>query len=122
MVHGIAHSFGAIFNMAHGLTNAVILPYALRYNSSNEVVKEKIKELSYHCKCKDFIYEVEKLAEELNIPKCFKDAGISEEAFLAKKDKLVEHSMMGATKVNPVEITKEEMKKLIPLVYYGENK
>ena len=33
MVHGIAHSFGAVYNMAHGLTNAIILPFVLQYNS-----------------------------------------------------------------------------------------
>ena len=42
MVHGIAHSYGAIFDMAHGLTNAIILPYVLEYNRGNDVVKEKL--------------------------------------------------------------------------------
>lgn len=45
MVHGIAHSFGAAYNLAHGLTNAIILPYVLRYNSRNEAVRKKLAEL-----------------------------------------------------------------------------
>lgn len=119
MVHGIAHAYGAVFNLAHGLANAIVLPYALRFNQSNDKVKEKLKNLSYHCKCGDFIKAVEQLICKLNIPKSFKEAGVLETEFIKKEELLVKHSMLGATKVNPVKISEEEMKKLVPLVYYG---
>ena len=72
MVHGIAHSFGAAYNMAHGLTNAIILPYVLRYNSRDAVVREKLAELSYRCHCDDIITEIEKMREKLGIPASFR--------------------------------------------------
>ncbi|RDU25060.1 iron-containing alcohol dehydrogenase [Anaerosacchariphilus polymeriproducens] len=120
MVHGIAHSYGAIFNLGHGLANAIILPYVLEYNRRNNLVAEKLENLSYHCKCNDIVDSIRKMREELQIPNCFYDAGLSEEEYLSKFDKLVEHSMLGATKVNPVEVDIEVMKEMVALTYYGK--
>ena len=75
MVHGIAHSFGAAYDMAHGLTNAVILPYVLQYNSRDPLVKAKLTELSYRCHCEDIILKIEEMREQLGIPRCFRDHG-----------------------------------------------
>ena len=119
MVHGIAHSFGAAYNMAHGLTNAIILPYVLRYNSRDAVVREKLAELSYRCHCDDIITEIEKMREKLGIPASFREAGITEEMYREKYDLLLEHAMLGATNVNPVKMTIEEMKKMLNVVYTG---
>lgn len=120
MVHGIAHSFGAVYNMAHGLTNAIILPYVLSYNSRDTVVKEKLKQLSYRCACEDIIEKITEMRRELAIPNSFKDAGITEEMYQEKHDILLDHAMLGATNVNPVKMTKEEMEKMLQTVYTGE--
>ena len=122
MVHGIAHSFGAIYDMAHGLTNAIILPYVLKYNRQNEQVKEKLDELSYACHCQDIVEEIDQLRSKLHIPKSFKDAGITEEMYKEKRDLLIEHAMLGATNVNPVKMDKESITKMVDLVFYGEEK
>ncbi len=120
MVHGIAHSYGAIFDMAHGLTNAIILPYVLEYNRTNEVVRNKLETLSYYCKCQDIVEEIWKLREKLEIPNSFAEAGVSEKDFQDNYRLLVEHAMLGATKVNPVVMTYGEMEKMVSLVYYGK--
>ena len=95
MVHGIAHSFGAAYNMAHGLTNAIILPYVLRYNSRDAVVREKLAELSYRCHCDDIITEIEKMREKLGIPASFREAGITEEMYREKYDLCVSRAVSG---------------------------
>ena len=46
MVHGISHAFGGKYNLAHGLTNAVILPYAMKYNNRDNGVSKKFTKLS----------------------------------------------------------------------------
>lgn len=120
MVHGIAHSFGAAYDMAHGLTNAVILPYVLQYNSRDPLVKAKLTELSYRCHCEDIILKIEEMREQLGIPRCFREAGITEEMFREKHDLLLQHAMLGATKVNPVKMTVEEMDKMLTQVYMGK--
>lgn len=119
MVHGIAHSFGAVYNMAHGLTNAIILPYVLEYNQRNEVVKEKLENLSYHCRCRDIIEEIKELNRKMNIPICFQAAGITKEQFEEKFAVLLDHAMLGATNVNPVKMDFPSMEKMINTVYYG---
>lgn len=141
MVHGIAHSFGAAFDMAHGLTNAVILPYVLEYNSRDEVVAEKLSELSYHCRCQKschlkeenntiqnqnandpkagIIDKIDDLRSRLGIPKSFQEAGITEAEYLENKELLLDHAMLGATNVNPVKISREVMEKMLDVVYYG---
>ncbi len=119
MVHGIAHSFGAVFHMAHGLTNAIILPYALAYNRRNCEVENKLRELSYRCRCNDIVEEIKELTKQLNIPSSIAGAGVEEKDFLEKYDILIDHAMLGATRVNPVPIDMDTMEKLINAVYYG---
>ena len=46
MVHGISHAFSAFYNTAHGLANAVILPYVLDYNRQDPWVAQELDRLS----------------------------------------------------------------------------
>lgn len=119
MVHGIAHAYGAIFNLDHGLTNAIILPYVLEYNRRDASVGEKLKRLSYHCECEDIVTRIRDMRRELNIAACFAETGMTRDQFEEKFDLLLDHSMLGATKVNPVKMTPEAMEKMIRTVYYG---
>lgn len=34
LVHGMAHPLGAFYNMPHGVANAILLPYIMRYNAA----------------------------------------------------------------------------------------
>ncbi len=119
MVHGIAHAFGAQYNMAHGLANAVILPFVLEYNRRNPTVEEKLRRLASWCGVEDFVQTVKELKTRLQIPYCLRDTGLEESRFLADLDLLVEHSMLGATRVNPVAMTPESMREMIRALYYG---
>jgi len=119
MVHGIAHSFGAMYNLAHGVTNAIILPFVLDYNKHDLVVAEKLKDLSYACHCDDINDEIKKLKMQLDIPHSFKELGVSEKEFKKSYDMVVDHSMLGATQVNPIKITRDVMEKMVNTVYYG---
>lgn len=119
VVHGIAHSFGAVYNLAHGLTNAVILPYILEFNKRDERVREKLRVLSERCGCEDIIQSVYDLRAKLKIPNSFQEAGVSEKEFQKDYELLTDHAMLGATNVNPVKIDKDMMYRLINTVYYG---
>ncbi len=120
MVHGIAHSFGAAFNMAHGLTNAIILPYVLKYNQRDPIVKEKLDRLSAYCRCDDLTDTISEMNKQMQIPTTFSEAGITKENYDKKYEMILNHAMLGATKVNPVRMTQEEMKKMLKAVYSGE--
>ena len=119
MVHGMAHSFGAVFDMPHGLTNAIILPYVLKFNAQDPVVREKLQELSAVCKADSIADSVESLDRELGIPVSFLEAGISEASYKENFELLLDHAMLGATKVNPVPVSREIMKAMLDAVYYG---
>jgi len=119
MVHGISHSFGAAYNLAHGAANAIILPFALDFNKRDKTVASKLEDLSYECRCDDVIEEIKKLKIRIGIPHCFKEMGITEADFLRDFDMILDHSMLGATRVNPVPMTRESMEKMVKAVYYG---
>ena len=118
MVHGIAHSFGAMYNMAHGLANAVILPYVMEYNRRDETARQKLDRLSAYTG-DNIIKQVWDLQQNLGIARCFKDTGLDEGDFKRDFDLLVEKSMLGATTLNPVKMTAPEMEKMVRMVYYG---
>ncbi|WP_196599986.1 iron-containing alcohol dehydrogenase [Pectinatus frisingensis] len=118
MVHGVSHAFGGMYNLAHGLTNAVILPYSMDYNKRNIAVAKKYKIIS-HAIDSDIIEKVRELSQEINIPACIKDAGVNEKNFIRNYDKLVENAMLGSTMVNPIKVSVDDMKIFIRSVYYG---
>lgn len=118
MVHGISHAFGGKYNLAHGLTNAIILPYAMKYNSRDNEVSKKFNKLSVAIGT-DIIEKVVMLNKELGIPNCIKDVGISEDDFNKDYELLVKNSMCGSTVANPIKIDIEVMKKLVKTIYYG---
>ena len=65
------------------------------------------------------IDEIYELKEELGIPKSFCDAGITDEDYKSNFNLLLEHSMLGATRVNPVTVSIDDMKQMLDAVYYG---
>src|SRR5665647_1934510 len=117
MVHGIAHSYGAIYDLPHGVANAIILPFVLDYNKRDSLVARKLKDISYYCESKDIVEDIKKLKKKIGIPHSFKELGISEEDFKNDFKLILNHSMLGATKVNPVLMTLESMEKMIKTVY-----
>ncbi len=117
MAHGIAHSIGGMYNLGHGLINAVVLPYVLKFNSKDTEVKNKLKYLAKRIEKDDFIQAVVELNEILGIPKGFTNMGISREVFDRDLEVLTENSLKGSTRVNPVSISKEEMKQLLTDIY-----
>lgn len=119
MVHGISHAFGGKYNLAHGLTNAIILPYSMDYNKKDPEVLERYETLSKMIGS-DIILKVKEINKDLGLPRCIQDTGITEEQFKADYDLLVNNAMKGSTVVNPIKISIEDMRKIINCVYYGE--
>lgn len=121
MAHGIAHSIGGIFGYGHGLINAVVLPYVLQYNSRDSRVSEKLKYLAKRIESLDFIIAVKELNKMLSIPTSFSEMGMSTEDFESNFDLITENSMKGSTRVNPVNIDREDMAKLLKYIFEGKD-
>ena len=139
--HSLAHKIGAEFHLPHGRINAILLPYVIKYNSKMPtkfvsfpkyeyfIADKKYAELAKKIGLKadtveeginSLIKEIVKLNETLNIPKSFKDAGISEQEFLSKIDMLTDRAFEDqCTTANPRVPLIEELKQILIDSYYG---
>ena len=79
-VHAIAHNLGGMYGTPHGLANAVILPYVLKwYGKSAHKPLAKLADLigitneslSVEEKANAFIKEIERMNKAMNIPEKF---------------------------------------------------
>ncbi len=97
-VHGIAHSLGGKYNIAHGLANAIILPYVLEMYGKK--IYKKLKDLAIAAELVDettnekeaaetFIQAIKDLNFFMGIPDkvdCIKEEDIAELAKTAAKE------------------------------------
>ena len=120
MVHGIAHSIGGKFDEAHGLINAVALPYVLEYNSQNPVVKEKLTILAKEIGVECFVSAIKELNAKLNIPTSFSHIGIEKEIFYKDLAEITLNALQGSTRSNPIKMTQESMQALLVKIYEGK--
>lgn len=118
MVHGISHAFSGVYNTAHGLANAVILPYVLQYNRRDPWVVGQLETLS-RAVGGDIVAKIRALGAQVGIPARLQDAGIPEADFLRDEEMLIDNAMLGSTAVNPIRMTREMMAPLVHTVYYG---
>ena len=100
-VHALAYPIGGIFKIPHGLSNALILPYVLRYNQSDARASKAYADLCDHIwpskgskrgnqfKSSLFIDKLENLSSRLGLETRLRDVGIPQEAC----QKLAEESM-----------------------------
>lgn len=88
IVHSMAHTIGGIFHVSHGLADAIILPYIIRYNEQNETAKEVYAKFAKRIGAENLHEAVEALNEKLNIPKCFKEIIPDEEKYMEKLDEM----------------------------------
>ncbi|MDO6544225.1 iron-containing alcohol dehydrogenase [Photobacterium sanguinicancri] len=71
-VHAIAHQLGGFYHIPHGLANAVLLPYVLRF--SVPACRDRMSELAALIglvEGENFIEAVERLNQQLDIPTSF---------------------------------------------------
>ena len=91
-VHALAYPIGGLFNISHGLSNSLVLPHVLKFNSLNEdtrrnyaylapYVFKKLENIKNDDKvCNHFIDLLENLSKKLKLPYRLRDLGIPEEA------------------------------------------
>ncbi|MDR2949628.1 MAG: lactaldehyde reductase [Prevotella sp.] len=113
LVHGMAHPLGAIFDIPHGVANAMLLPTVMEYNSPAAIGKyvtiAKAMDVYQPGKSKVenaqlAINAVKHLAEKVGIPEHLSEFGITENDL----DKLAEAAVNDVcTPGNPREVTKE---------------
>lgn len=119
--HGLAHAIGGRYNLGHGIIIAVALPYVLAFNSRDGQVRSKFARLARLIGRDDFVAAIRDLNSAIGIPASFKDLGISEADFAADFPALVENSLKGSTRANPVPVSAGDMKVILRAIYDGRS-
>ena len=111
-VHAMSHPVGAVYDMHHGLTNAVFLPYVISFNRS--AIEDKAIRLAHYLDLQDRSFSglidwVLELRRALNIPDTARDLGVPDDlldtlAKMAADD--------AAASGNPVPIVAADMLRL----------
>jgi alcohol dehydrogenase class IV len=91
-VHALAYPIGGTFHVSHGLSNSLVLPYVLRFNSIDSKTTKDYAELApfifpeintsqgNQAVCKDFIDRLEILSKKIGLPQKLREVNIPKEA------------------------------------------
>ncbi len=128
IAHAMGHSLGALFNIPHGRTVAVVLPYTIKYSAREAMGRYAdiarvigIKSESDQKAVDELIVAVRGLLQEVDEPRSIADIGISWENYRNELDGLVQRAMEStATIANPRVPTVEEYRKLFIYAFKGE--
>ena len=119
-IHSLSHPVGSLYDTHHGLTNAVFMPYVLKFNRAE--IEERIVRLAGYLEIKDqsfsgFLDWVLALREELAIPHTVKDLGVPDD----KADLIAEMAIVDPTAGgNPRELTKDGALEIFRNAYEGK--
>ncbi len=141
ITHSLAHKFGIHFNLPHGRTNAILLPYVIRYNAQRPTKFQSYANYDHYQAdtryadisrmlglpartsaegVTSLIEAVHKLNRVLGIPDTFQEAGIDEAAFKVAVQKLASSAFEDqCTTTNPRMPLISELAELYHQAYYG---
>ena len=117
-IHSLSHPINAIHDLHHGLTNAIFMPYVIKFNQS--VIEEKMERLSKYIELKNqsfdgFLEWILDLRKQLLIPHTLKELNVKFDFDKLSKMALVDPS----TPTNPIVLNQEDMKVLYLNSYEG---
>ncbi len=142
LCHSMAHKLGAMYNIPHGVANALLIRQIIKYNATDKPAKQAIfpqykypnaktkygqiaDELGLGGKNDDekvelLIKAVDELMTEINLPKSIKDFGVKEDEFMKNLDVLVERAFDDqCTGANPRYPLMSEIKQIFINAYKG---
>ena len=91
-VHALAYPIGGTFHISHGLSNSLVLPYVLRFNSVDVKAAKNYAELAQYvfpnlninqgnqAVCAEFIDKMEDLSKRLGLPQKLREVNIPKNA------------------------------------------
>ncbi|NFR79673.1 iron-containing alcohol dehydrogenase [Clostridium botulinum] len=121
IVHSMAHTLGGYFKVAHGLADAILLPYIIEFNSNNKDAKAIYDNVAEKVGCKDLGQVIKELNEKLNVPKKLSEIITDEEKYNDLLDEMSKAALAdGCTKTNPIVPTIEQFRELFIKAYKGE--
>lgn len=121
IVHSMAHTLGGFFHISHGLGDAMLLPYVVRFNSRDWRAKGIYTDLARKAGGENLADLIAALNEQLHIPSCLREVIEDEEKYNSLLHEMAGTAMEdGCTKTNPVIPSLEEFVELFKKAYRGE--
>lgn len=125
ITHSIAHSLGGLFHVPHGLANAVLLPYVIRYNSFDVGVKyrEIAEILALPCQSVEegtnsLIEAVNNLNASMGIPAKVRELKIDEKVFREHLGTMSKNALEDfCTGGNPRRPSRDDIRMLLELAW-----
>ena len=117
-VHALAYPIGGIFHIPHGLSNSLVLPHVLKFNSTNAKACEQyaflapfvFKDINQNTNtkniCNDFIDRLENLSSLLNLPTKLRELNIPKQACVMMAKESMKQTRLLVN--NPREVTEED--------------
>ena len=141
--HSMAHKLGAFHHLPHGVANALLIDYVLRFNAAEVPTKmgtfpqydhphtlERYAEVAEALGVpgdtdeelfENFIQKLDELKAYVGIKKTIRDYGVDEKYFLDTLDDMVEQAFNDqCTGANPRYPLMSEIKEMYLKAYYGE--
>jgi len=111
-IHALAHAIGATYNTHHGMTNAVILPYVLKFNrpAVEQIIARAAAYMGIDGGFDGFYDYIIKLRAELDVPDKLSGLGVKDADIDYLAAMAVEDPCAGG---NPVELNVEAAKSIL---------
>ena len=142
LCHSMAHKLGAMYNIPHGVANALLIRQIIKFNAVDKPTKQAIfPQYKFPCAKKKYgqiadelglggknddekvellIKAVDDLMTEINLPKSIQEFGVKEDEFMANLDVLVERAFDDqCTGANPRYPLMTEIKQIFLDAYHG---
>lgn len=120
IVHSMAHTLGGYFKLPHGLADAILLPYVMKFNSKDQKAAAVYQDLASKFLATDFIEVVKDLNKKLNIPAKLSEVIKDEKAFFDAIPEMAKVALAdGCTKTNPIIPTDKQLEELFKIAYNG---
>jgi len=113
MVHAMAHALGGVYNLPHGVCNAVLLPYVLEFNGEHAKLSREFhaiaktlgvsgaEEMSQKQNAVQVVQIIRELSDKLGIAKNLKMLGVEEKDFTMLADLALQDVCMADNRVFP---------------------
>lgn len=133
--HSIAHKIGGEYNIAHGRTNAILLPHVIRYNAKDPSKHALFPKYEFFKADEDYaeiarfmgfkgntteelveslIFEIDKLGKDVGIEMNLKAQGVTKEVLYDTVDHMAELAFLDqCTTANPKQPLISELKQII---------
>lgn len=128
--HSLAHKLGAPWEIPHGLANAILLPYIVKYNSKNAAAMRYYANIarrmgldgqSQKNRLNSLLKAIISVIDELNLPRSFKEAGVSEFKFNMHKEEIAQNAYLDpCTLSNPRETSPDDLLRILECAYEGK--